>query len=106
MRPEHIHLMAVSTPFGLYEWTVMPMGLRNTPSIYQRRVMHTLCRLLGHICHIYLDDIIIWSTDLETQITYSRQVLEALRQAKLYINPLKMKLLCQEVTFFGHWISK
>jgi hypothetical protein len=36
MKPEDIHLTAVSTPFGLYEWTVMPMGLRNAPSIHQR----------------------------------------------------------------------
>ena len=79
MKPEDIHLTAVSTPFSLYEWTVMPMGLRNAPSIHQRQVMHTLRGLLGQICHIYLDDIIIWSTDMQTQITYSCQVLEALR---------------------------
>ena len=42
MKPEDIHLTAVSTPFGLYEWTVMPMGLRNAPSIHQRRVTHAL----------------------------------------------------------------
>jgi Reverse transcriptase (RNA-dependent DNA polymerase) len=59
MKPEDIHLTAVSTPFGLYEWTMMPMGLRNAPSIHQRRVTHALQGLLGQICHIYLDDIII-----------------------------------------------
>ena len=47
MKLEDIHLTAVSTPFGLYEWTVMPMGLRNTPSIHQRRVTHALQGLLG-----------------------------------------------------------
>ena len=97
MKPEDIHLTAVSTPFGLYEWTVMPMGLHNAPSIHQRRVTHALRGLLGRICHIYLDDIIIWSTDMQTQITYSCEVLEAFRRTKLYINPKKTKLLCQEV---------
>lgn len=84
----------------------MPMGLRNAPSIHQRRVTHALRGLLGRICHIYLDDIIIWSTDMETQITYSRQVLEALRRAKLYINPKKTKLFCKEIDFLGHHISE
>ena len=106
MKPEDIHLTAVSMPFGLYEWTLMPMGLRNAPSIHQQRVMHALRGLLGCICHIYLDNIIIWSTDMKTQITYSREVLEALRRAKLYINPKKTKLLCQEVDFLGHHISE
>ena len=106
MKPEDVHITAVSTPFGLYEWTVMPMGLRNAPSIHQRRVTHALRGLLGRICHIYLDDIIIWSTDLKTHITYSRQVFEALRRAKLYINPRKTKLFCKEVNFLGHHISE
>lgn len=105
MHPDHVHLTAVSTPFGLYEWLVMPMGLRNAPSIHQRRVTHALHGLLGQICHIYLDDIIIWSTDMKTQITYTREVFNALRKGKLFINPKKTKLLCTEVDFLGHHIS-
>jgi hypothetical protein len=106
MRPEDIPLMVVSTPFGLYKWTVMPMGLWNAPLIHQRRVTHALQDLLGRICHIYLDDIIIWLADMFTQISYSRQVLEALHHAKLYINPNKTKLLVWEVDFLGHHISE
>ena len=29
VHPDDIHLTVVTTPFGLYEWTVMPMGYRN-----------------------------------------------------------------------------
>src|ERR1700678_1828104 len=83
----------------------MPMGLRNAPSIHQRRVTHALWDLLGHICHIYLDDIIVWSTDMKTQIIYTREVFNALWKANLYINPNKTKLLCTEVDFLGHHIS-
>lgn len=62
---ESIHLTAITTPLGLYEWTVMPQGLRNAPSVHQRRVTMALQRFIGRICHIYLDDIIIWSDNLE-----------------------------------------
>jgi hypothetical protein len=104
MHPDHVHLTAVSTPFGLYEWLVMPMGLQNAPSIHQRQVTHALRDLLGRICHIYLDDIIIWSSDMKTQIIYTREVFSALQKANLYINPNKTKLLCTEVDFLGHHI--
>lgn len=80
------------------------MGLRNAPSIYQQRVTHALRGLLGQICHIYLNNIIISSTDQQTQITYMREVFNALRRAKLFINPRKTKLLCMEVDFLGHHI--
>jgi hypothetical protein len=99
MHPDHVHLTAVTTPWGLYEWLVMPMGLRNAPSIHQRRVTHALCGLIGRICHIYLDDIIIWSNDFKSHVDHVRQVFEAIRKAKLYINGKKTNLFCSEVTF-------
>ena len=38
VHPDDIHLTPVTTPFGLYEWTAMPQGLKNAPPIHQRRM--------------------------------------------------------------------
>ena len=64
VHPDDVHLMAVTTPFGLYKWLAMPMGLCNSPAIHQHRVTAALQELLGRICHIYLDDIVIWSNTI------------------------------------------
>ena len=106
MHPDHVHLTAVNTPLGLYEWLVMPMGLKNAPAIHQCRVTAALRTLIGNICHIYLDDIVIWSNSLEEHERNVRTVLEALRTARLYVNPEKTHLFCTEIDFLGHHISE
>ena len=105
MHPDHVHLTAVNKPLGLYEWLVMPMGLKNAPTIHQRHVTAALRNLIGKICHIYLDDIVIWSNSLIEHEQNVRVVLEALRAARLYVNPEKTHLFCMEIDFLGHHIS-
>ena len=60
MHPNDVKLTTVNTPWGLYEWVVMPMGIKNAPAIHQRHVTATLRPFIGRICHVYLDDIVIW----------------------------------------------
>jgi hypothetical protein len=105
VHPDDVHLTAVTTPFGLYEWLAMPMGLRNSPPIHQRRMTAALRELLGRFCHIYLDDIIIWSDNVEQHTEHIRLVLGALRKAKLYCNPKKCHFYLLELDFLGHHIS-
>lgn len=106
MHPDHIPYTAVSTPFGLYEWLVMPMGLKNSPAIHQRRVTRALGALIGKICHVYIDDIVIWSDSIELHEINTRKVLQALSDAQLYCNPKKSRLFCSEINFLGHIISQ
>jgi hypothetical protein len=105
MKLEHIPLTAVTTPFGLYEFVVMPMGFRNAPSIHQRRVTRALKAYIGKFCHIYLDDIVIWSDTVENHLRHVRLVLEALWEHKLYLNPKKCKFMQTSINFLGHIIS-
>jgi hypothetical protein len=105
VHPDDIHLTAVRTPWGLYEWTVMPMGGCNAPSTHQRRMTHALRELIGKICHVYLDDIIIWSQTIEEHEINVGRVLEALRKANLFCNGAKSTLFSTEISFLGHKVS-
>ena len=62
----------------LYEWTVMPQGGCNAPVMHQRRMTDALCEHIGKICHVYLDDIIIWSQTMEEHEQNCNAILEAL----------------------------
>ncbi|KAF7759859.1 hypothetical protein Agabi119p4_11554 [Agaricus bisporus var. burnettii] len=105
MHPDDIQYTATRTPFGLYEWTVMPMGLKNSPATHQRRVTTALRHLIGKICHVYLDDIIIWSSTFEEHVENCRRVLETLRKAQLLCSATKTSLFHDEIYFLGHKIS-
>jgi hypothetical protein len=105
VHPDHVKYTATLTPFGLWEWVVMPMGLRNSPATHQRCVTLALLELISKICHIYLDDIIIWSSSLAEHQENISRVLEALCMAQLYCSLKKSSLFTTEIDFLGHHIS-
>src|SRR6202789_3868766 len=106
IHPDDIHKTAITTPLGAYEWLVMPMGLRNSPAIHQRRVTAVLRDHIGKICHIYLDDIVIWSQNIEEHQKNVRTILDTLRNAGLLVNKKKTNLFAYEINFLGHIISQ
>jgi RNase H-like domain found in reverse transcriptase/Reverse transcriptase (RNA-dependent DNA polymerase)/Integrase zinc binding domain len=106
VHPDDVHLTTVTTLLGLYEWLAMPMGLRNSPAIHQRRMTAALREHLGKICHIYLDDIIIWSNTVAEHARHIELIMASLRKARLHCNPHKCNFFQREVDFLGHHISE
>ena len=105
MHPDDVPLTAVNTPWGLYEWVVMPMGIKNAPAIHQRRVTAALRPWIGRFCHVYMDDIAVWSNSLDDHSENITKLLQSLLDNELYLNPKKTKLFCSEIRFLGHRIS-
>ncbi|SGY38393.1 BQ5605_C003g02019 [Microbotryum silenes-dioicae] len=106
MAEEDIPKTAVATPWGLFEWVVIPMGLSNAPATHQHRVNEALSSLIGKSCFAYLDDITIFSDTMEDHQTHVKEVLEALRRADLYCSPKKTELFRTSCDFLGHVISR
>jgi hypothetical protein len=83
----------------------MPQGGCNTPSIHQHHMTDALQELIGKICHVYLDNIIIWSQTVEEDERNCEAVLDALQKANLFCNEQKSNLFATELIFLGHVIS-
>ncbi|GAA5982141.1 hypothetical protein JCM11641_000600 [Rhodosporidiobolus odoratus] len=106
MTEEDIEKTAIKTPWGLYEWVVMPQGLCNAPATHQRRINEALGSLNGTICFAFVDDIIIFSDSIDEHRANCRLVLDALRSAGLYCSPKKTDLATIDTEFLGHRISR
>jgi hypothetical protein len=96
---------AFITRRGSWRYNVMPFGLTCAPSVFQRLMDLVLCGLTFEACMVYLDDIIIFSSDFDTHIDRIKQVFERIRQAGLKLKASKCCLLQEKVSFLGHVVS-
>nr|VZI41800.1 unnamed protein product [Spirometra erinaceieuropaei] len=90
---------------GLFEFQTLPFGPCNAAATFQRLMYQELRHLVPHKCLVYQSDIIVFRPDVEQHNRNLREVLEALRDAGLTLNPAKCTLLRPEVQFLGHKIS-
>jgi hypothetical protein len=72
--------------YGLYEYTVMPFGLSNTPATFQNMMNHIFRDLLDLGLIVYLDDILIYAKTVEEHDHIVIQVLKLLATNGLAIS--------------------
>jgi hypothetical protein len=101
----HEHLTAFRTREGLFEYLVMPFGLANAPSTFQHYVNDVLRPFLDTFCTAYIDDILIYSDNLDDHRKHVRQVLDALQQAGLHLDIDKCEFHKTEVKYLGLMIT-
>lgn len=96
---------AFKTRYGHYEYNVMPMGLCNAPATFMRQMNEVFDDMLDQYVVVYLDDILIYSKTKEEHIVHIRNVLDRLKQQKLYAKKSKCQFLQQQVSFLGHIVG-
>ena len=97
---------AFVTPNGTYEWTRVPMGLKNAAAYFQRAIQFEVLReLVGTACEIYIDDIIIFGSTEEEYLRNLAKVLDRLKEHALLVHPGKCRFNLTSVEYVGHVIS-
>ncbi len=87
VEPADIHKTAITTPFGLFEFTRMPFGLRNAAQTFQRFINEVLHGL--PFAYAYVDDLLIASHSPEEHLQHLHSVLERLDAHGIFINVSK-----------------
>jgi hypothetical protein len=97
---------AFVTKYGQFEFLVLPFGLANAPACFQRFMNSLFTVQLGDQVLIYLDDIIIFSEDLETHKAQVEEVLRILQENGLKCSPEKCHFYQASVNYLGYVISQ
>lgn len=96
---------AFVTRNGLFQFSVMPFGLSNSPATFERLMDTVLASLHFKICLVYIDDIIVFGKTFEETLQNIEYVFQKLQQAGLKLKPSKCTLFKKEVLFLGYRVS-
>ena len=84
----------------------MPFGLANGPSHFQRAMDYVFRDLLGKCVMVYIDDIVIFSKNLDEHIEHLQLVLSRLAEYGLQIKPEKCKFAKSEIKLLGYILNE
>ena len=74
---------AFTTYNGLYEFNVLPFGLANAGASFQTLMENILRDLQWKTCLIYIDDIVVFSSDFETHMVRLDEIFERIKTSGL-----------------------
>ena len=74
----------LTTPFGHYEWNVMPFGLKNALSEFQN-IMNDIFNSFSHFTIVYIDDVLVYY-----------------KHNGLVVSAKKIKLFQTKIRFLGY----
>ncbi|CAM5155665.1 unnamed protein product [Natator depressus] len=96
---------AFTTHVGLYEFNVLPFGLRNATATFQRLVDGLLAGL-GDYAVACLDDVAIFSDSWAEHLEHLQKVLERIREAGLTVKAKKCQIGLNRVTYLGYQVGQ
>jgi hypothetical protein len=105
LKPSNIPKTAFSTRYGLYEYPVMSFGLTNAPAYFKYLMNSVFMPELDKFVIVFIDDILIYSKNLEDHARYLHIILQRLREHYLYAKFSKCEFWLDTVKFLGHTIS-
>lgn len=97
---------AFSVNNGKYEFCRLAMGLKNAPSIFQRAIDDILRENIGKFCHVYMDDVIIYSETAEDHADHLDWVLGKLFEANMRVSTEKSHFFRTSVEYLGFVVSR
>ena len=96
---------AFRTRYGHYEFLRMPFGLTNAPTAFMDLMNRVFHPYLDQFVVVFINDILVYSRDVQEHEQHLKIVLQILREKKLFAKLSKCDFWLKEVLFLGHIVS-
>ena len=106
VEPEDQMKTAFARSQGLYQFKVMPFGLVNAPSSFQRLMENVLRGIQWVESLLYMNDIITPGSSVQESLRRLENAFKRLKEANLKLKPSKCIFFQRPVNFLGHVVSK
>ena len=105
LSPHTRELCTIVLPWGKYEYQRLPMGLCNSPDIFQEKIGTLMADL--EFVRAYIDDcLVITKGDWNDHLSKLDTVLQRLGDAGLKVNATKSYFGHSELEYLGYWITR
>jgi Reverse transcriptase (RNA-dependent DNA polymerase) len=105
LTPYASSLCTIVLPWGKYEYLRLPMGLYNSPDIFQEKMSELMFGL--EFARAYIDDLLVDSKDsFENHLEHLEEVLPRLASAGLKVNVTKSHFCRDELEYLGYFINR
>lgn len=100
-------LTAINIPGrGTFRFTVLPFGLKPSPTIFQQVIEGVLAEVSGDgVIKVFIDDIVICAMSEAECLQKTREILALLRKRNFSISPEKLQLCVPEIRYLGHVVG-
>ena len=96
---------AFVTPIGNYHYKVMPFGLKNAGSTYQRMMTRMFEQQMGKSIEVYIDDMVVKRKLVTNHVRDLDDVFRILRKYRLRLNASKCSFGVGSRKFLGYMVT-
>jgi hypothetical protein len=94
-----------TSPWGTFSYKVLPFGLCNAPTTFQRAVIGIFSDMVNDCMEIFMDDFTPYGIDFDEALANLEKVLKRCIQSHLSLSTEKCHMMMSEGVVLGHFIS-